>query len=191
MSDSDLSAGPGVDAQGRPVVDPTQNVRELVVAAIERQDDLRILDSQWRDKMSARDLEHAREMRAAEAARIDAIRAVDVENVRQRAVEAEQRASTLANTVAATASAFDAKLVTELDQLKKDIADLRRVQYEGVGQKTQVVETRGQIGTVQAIIGLGIATLAAIGIYLGARSPHIVVTPTAPVTVTVPVTTAP
>ena len=191
MSDSDLSAGPGVDAQGRPVVDPTQNVRELVVAAIERQDDLRILDSQWRDKMSARDLEHAREMRAAEAARIDAIRAVDVENVRQRAVEAEQRASTLANTVAATASAFDAKLVTELDPLKKDIADLRRVQYEGVGQKTQVVETRGQIGTVQAIIGLGIATLAAIGIYLGARSHHIVVTPTAPVTVTVPVTTAP
>ena len=88
MSDGELSAGPGVDAQGRPVVDPTQNVRELVVAAIERQDDLRILDSQWRDKMSARDLEHAREMRAAEAARIDAIRAVDVENVRQRAVEA-------------------------------------------------------------------------------------------------------
>ena len=188
MSDGELSAGPGVDAQGRPVVDPTQNVRELVVAAIERQDDLCILDSQWRDKMSARDLEHAREMRAAEAARIDAIRAVDVENVRQRAVEAEQRASTLANTVAATASAFDAKLVTELDPLKKDIADLRRVQYEGVGQKTQVVETRGQIGTVQAALALGIALLAATGIYLGARHP-VVVAPAAPVTVTVPVTT--
>jgi len=190
MSDGELSAGPGVDAQGRPVVDPTQNVRELVVAAIERQDDLRILDSQWRDKMSARDLEHAREMRAAEAARIDAIRAVDVENVRQRAVEAEQRASTLANTVAATASAFDAKLVTELDPLKKDIADLRRVQYEGVGQKTQVVETRGQIGTVQAALALGIALLAATGIYLGARH-SVVVTPTPAVTVTVPATTAP
>jgi len=37
--------GPGVDAQGQPVVDPTKNVLDLVEAAIRRQDDLRNVEA--------------------------------------------------------------------------------------------------------------------------------------------------
>lgn len=38
---ADPNPGPGVDASGDPVIDPTRNVLDLVAAAIARQDDLR------------------------------------------------------------------------------------------------------------------------------------------------------
>jgi tetrahydromethanopterin S-methyltransferase subunit B len=38
----ETSRGKGVDSEGRPVIDPTQNVLDLVKAAISRQDDLRV-----------------------------------------------------------------------------------------------------------------------------------------------------
>jgi hypothetical protein len=157
------SAGPSTDRYNDPVIDPTKNVLDLVAADAKRQDDLRALDSSWRDKFNARDREHAKEIRQAESARIDAIRAVDVENVRQRAVEAEQRASTLANTVAATATAFDAKLVTELDPLKKDIADLRRAQYEALGGKAQGLDTRSVLAAIVAVLVLGVLAYGTFG----------------------------
>jgi len=56
--------GPGVDAQGRAVVDPTKNVLDLVNAAIKRQDDIRAMsmDATQRElglRQDMRQREHA------------------------------------------------------------------------------------------------------------------------------------
>ena len=150
-----------VDNQMKPVNgnsnakdDPTRNVLDLVNAAIERQDDLRELDGKWRTVVDNLRAYHSMEIRKAETDRLDAIRGVDVSNVQQAAIVAENRATTLANTVAATASAFDAKLTTELAPIKKDISDLRQVQYEGVGGKTQIKETQDKTKTSGSQIGM-------------------------------------
>src|SRR5688572_11724945 len=53
MAESD-KPGPGVDAQGQPVIDPTKNVLDLVEAAMRRQDDLRHAENRAiREKIDA------------------------------------------------------------------------------------------------------------------------------------------
>lgn len=154
------SEGPATDSQNVPVIDPTANVRELVEAAIQRQDDLRRVEAEHiREIIQLRAFiaevrdKHASELRSAEAQRIDAIRAVDVGNVSRAAeVQAAQAATlaaqvstsaeTLRNQVAAAASAQSIALTAALEPIIKDIADLRRAQYEALGQKAQVVEGR-------------------------------------------------
>ena len=142
------SSGPGVDRTGQPVQDPTPNVLDLVQAAIARQDDLRELTAAHLREIAELRAAYEDKLRSAESDRIDAIRAVDAAAV-QRAAEvqaAQQQA--LAAQVATTADAFRASLAaalapitTSVDDLRsKDIADLRRAQYEAQGQKTQVVE---------------------------------------------------
>jgi protein-tyrosine-phosphatase len=152
--------GRGVDAGGDPVVDPTQNVLDLVEAAIRRQDDLRVAEARHvREVVSLQATiaeireGYSREIRESEAARLDAIRAVDVGAVNRAAEVAATQAQTLAaqvatsaetlrTQVAAAASAATIALAAALEPVQKDIADLRRAQYEAQGQKTQVVETR-------------------------------------------------
>lgn len=161
---TDQNQGLAVDSKGNPVIDPTKNVLDLVESAIKRQDDLRQADSKLAE---VRD-QHAKELRLAEAARIDAIRAVDVGAVKSAAEVQATQAGTLANQVAtsaetlrtqvaATATAAETKLAAALEPIQKDIADLRRVQYEGVGQKTQVVETQAKTGVSGMWIGVAIA----------------------------------
>jgi hypothetical protein len=49
-----LEPGLATDAKGNPVVDPTKNVLDLVTAAIQRQDDLRVAESRaLREKIAA------------------------------------------------------------------------------------------------------------------------------------------
>lgn len=177
-----------------PVYDPSKNVDTLVAAAIQRQDDLRSMESAHIRELLAMDREHSRELRQAEAERIDAIRAVDVGAV-QRAAEvqaAQQQA--LAAQVATTADAFRvslaaalAPITTSVDDLRtKDIADLRRAQYEAQGQKTQVVEsstgTRDELlaeqGRMQAAMArmqlwgvIIAAVILAIGLYTALHRP--------------------
>lgn len=164
--------GPGVDAAGRPVIDPTANVVSILEAAVQRQDDLRTAHEIHTHEI--RDLQrlHDRDLREAESKRIDAIRAVDVAAVNRAAEVSAAQALTLATQVATsadtlriqvatTATAFDAKLAAALEPISKDIADLRRVQYESVGQRTQVVEGRDSGRYLATIIG---AVLASIGI---------------------------
>jgi membrane-associated HD superfamily phosphohydrolase len=103
-------------------------------------------------------------LREAETARINAIRAVDVGAVSAAAQVSATQATTLAAQVAASAetlrtqvaaaataaqaataaaaTAATTALAAALEPIQKDIADLRRVQYEGAGAKTQVVESR-------------------------------------------------
>jgi hypothetical protein len=186
----------GVDSSGGPVVDPTRNVLDLVAAGNRRQDDLRQVEaSHVREIIALRAEErvkelvalermeeiraaHALELRKAEAARIDAIRAVDVGAVQQAAeVQATQAttlaaqvatsAETLRTQVAAAASAATIALAAALEPVQKDIADLRRAQYEAQGQKTQVIERHSAGASTGLWVGLAISA-AAVLVALGA-----------------------
>jgi hypothetical protein len=153
--------------------DPTANVVAILKAAVERQDDLRELESRYfHELLEARseagairetcarevaDLRerHIQEMRSAEAARIDAIRSVDVQAVAAASEVAATQATTLAAQVAtsaetlrtqvqAAATAQTVALGAALEPIQKDVADLRRVQYEQAGQRAGVTETTGE-----------------------------------------------
>ena len=167
--------GPGVDFYGQPVIDPTQNVLDLVEAAMRRQDDLREMASRYDAQIGRMREGHSREMRqaarrseeridskdqqlrAAETARIDAIRAVDVGAVNRAAEVSATQAATLATQVATSAEALRGQveaarqqtataLAAELEPIQKDIQDLRRAQYEAQGKQGQVVEARTDRG---------------------------------------------
>jgi hypothetical protein len=71
-------------------------------------------------------------------------------------------AEALRNQVAAAASAQTVALAAALEPIIKDIADLRRAQYEAQGQKAQVVEARAGTGAVAGYIFGAIATVVAI-----------------------------
>lgn len=126
---------------------------DLVTAAIKRQDDLRELESRHLRELANLRADYDQKLRVAETARIDAIRAVDVAAVNRAAEESATQAQALATQVAvsaetlrtqvaATATEAGAALAAAFEPIRKDIADLRRAQYEAQGQKTQVVETR-------------------------------------------------
>jgi hypothetical protein len=191
--------GPGVDDEGRPVLDPTRNVLDLVDAAVKRVDDLReaetrhlreILKLRWehqqaverhQDRIVSLLTQHdndvdtlrsyfGKELREAESKRIDAIRAVDVSAVQRAAEVSATQAQTLANQVAVSAEALRAQvaaaqsaaatsLAAALDPIQKDIADLRRAQYEQAGSKAQVVEGRSSNAAMVAVIGVGLTLL--------------------------------
>jgi len=180
----DGTEGLGVDFKGNPVVDPTKNVLDLVDSAMRRQDDLRAAEGLRQDDLRQMEYRHVREiaslraeyqaeLRMAETARIDAIRAVDVGAVNRAAEVSATQASTLAaqvatsaetlrTQVAAAASAAQTALAAALEPIIKDIADLRRVQYEQVGQKAQIVEHRGSNTAAYALAGVVIAAFALI-----------------------------
>lgn len=147
--------GPGVDASGQAVIDPTKNVLGLVAAETRRQDDLRRTSEQSMRREAKLREAHAHELRAAESARIDAIRAVDAQTSLNQAKVTVDTAEALRSRVDAAATATAGALVIALDPIRKDIADLRQSQYEGVGAKTQSTETgitaRVWVGIVIAI----------------------------------------
>jgi hypothetical protein len=153
-SDSNPS-GPGTDAFGQEVKDPTGNVLDLVAAGNRRQDDLREMESEHVRVILAIREDHAKELRVAEAHRINAIRAVDVQAVQQAAQVQDTRATALAQQVAdaaeamrqqvaATATASATALATALQPITTSIEQLRQAMYEAQGQKTQVVETQAR-----------------------------------------------
>jgi hypothetical protein len=179
--------GPGVDAEGRPVIDPTANVLAILETAVKRiddlreaeirrldavhnashkrNDDLRLLEFQCIREVADLRAHYDEQLRKAESDRIDAIRAVDVGNVQRAAEVAAAQAETLRNQVAAAAGASQTSLAAALDPIQKDIADLRRAQYEAQGQKTQVVEGRSSNAAIYAIIGtVGLLILVMIAV---------------------------
>ena len=206
----DNTPGARVDASGNPVLDPTKNVLDLVDAAVTRLNDLFEQEKDHRREIRSLEQEHKqeigrlqRDLREAETARIDAIRAVDVGAV-QRAAEVQAdvatalanqvalSAETLRNTVSETATAGATALAQALDPLQKAIDDLRRAQYEAQGQKTQVIETRADTtdqrsgtSTTTAVVG---AVIAAIVLLLSAYSAFRSTATPDPVIVQVPTT---
>jgi hypothetical protein len=148
--------------------DPTTNVLDLVKAAIERQDDLREAESRHRDGQVRMLSDQFHMLMRAEAGRIDAIRAVDVDAVQKASMASAAQAATLAaqvaqaaeamrTQVAATAQAATIALGAALEPIIKDVAELRRAQYEAQGQKTQIVETQAKGGSTSNWMGLAVA----------------------------------
>ena len=73
------------------------------------------------------------------------------------AAQVAQSSATLRTQVQAAATAATVALAAALEPIIKDIADLRRAQYEAQGVKAQSTETGG---TGRAWIGIAIATAA-------------------------------
>ena len=159
-----------------PYVDPTENVTNLVTAAIKRQDDLREQESAWQKYAAELRAAHGKELREIETARLDAIRAVDVGAVQRAAEVQATQAGALAAQVVATADAFRVSLAAALEPIQKDIRDLRDSQSRVTGGKEQVVETRDVRGesrlntgqVLQAVVVI-VAVLTFIALYIAKR----------------------
>lgn len=155
-------AGIGVDTFGGPIVDPTANVTALNVASNKRQDDLREMESAHVRELMAMRAIFNEELRKAESARIDAIRAVDVAAVQRAAEVAAEAVQTLAAQVPITAEAVRTSLAAALNPILNDIAELRKVQYEQQGQRAAVSETR--TGTMQSWQVAAVVTAIVFGV---------------------------
>ena len=182
--DASLTPGPGVDIRGNQVIDPTRNVLDLVNAAVrrlddmlaantalaesreKRQDDLRSLGFMHVQEMAALRTIYEEKLRDKETQRIDAIRAVDVQNAQRAsevsavqattlATQVQTSAETLRTQVATTATAQAAALAAALEPIQKDISELRKTQYEQQGQKAAQTESKGAsqwtIGVIVAV----------------------------------------
>jgi hypothetical protein len=179
----DAGPGPGVDATGRAVIDPTKNVETRVEREVVRLDDMASLRAQYTERIMELRSEHTEElaalreahwqaMQTKETERLDAIRAVDAAQAREIASAAEARAATLAGQVsdaavamrtqvdAARVAASESQAVA-LAPMQAAIESLRQSQYEAQGQRTQVVETRAGGASTGLWIGLAIAGFAA------------------------------
>ena len=170
MKGDAYSNGPSTDAGGRPVIDPTENVTALVIAAERRLDDLRSeVTDHTRDIMALRS-QYEEKLRIAESDRIDAIRAVDVGAAAILANQVSASAEALRAQVEATRVTTAQSLAAALEPIQKDIADLRRVQYEQQGAKVGSIEqhstTNDARTVVLSIIGILVTTALIV-------SPHI------------------
>lgn len=136
--------------------DPTLNVSNLLKEAVKRIDDVTGVQDERLDEKIENEKTHIREiltlradydekLRDAEAKRIDAIRAVDVNAVSVASERATQSASVLATQVTASAETLRALVATQatttatqLTQIITPITDrlalLEKAQYEGTGK---------------------------------------------------------
>lgn len=158
-----MSDAPSPQQPNEQVYDPTANVLQLVAAANQRQDDLRQSEFNHLREIIRIRSEYDGLLRIAEAKRIDAIRAVDVGAVNRAAeVQATQAttlaaqvavsAETLRTQVANTAAAGAIALAAALEPIQKDIAELRKTQYEQAGQKVGTVETGNAAEALAAVL---------------------------------------
>jgi seryl-tRNA synthetase len=148
-----MSEGPSTDRDNEPVVDPTMNVLRDIAHAVKRLDDLRFQSEKYLAKIVQMEAEHGKELRILEAARINAIRAVDVAASQQATKDAEIRATALAKQVSdaaeamrvqvsQTAAAAATALAAALAPIQTQLAELTQRMYEQQGQKAQVIESR-------------------------------------------------
>lgn len=158
------ATGRAVDATGGPVVDPTDNVLQLVDAESLRQDGLRQAgEAGIRREMAIR-AEYDEKLRRAEKDRIDAIRAVDQGQI-QRAAEVQATAAlALQAQVVASAEAvrtqqgafaqsFTDALANAVKPLADSIATLQAQQWKDFGGRQQVVEQRDVRGETRLNLG--------------------------------------
>lgn len=137
---------------GELTIDPTENVKALQEASNKRQDDLRddlkeyvVVRLEAAEKISQLRADHQKEIRAAESARIDSIRQVDVTAARTAeerqltaiqvlATQAAANAENLRNTVNSTAATIAKQTSDTIGQLIERIAALEKSSYEGKGK---------------------------------------------------------
>lgn len=148
--------GIGAQVSSRPAIDPTHNVLLLVNAAVTRLNDVADSESRRLEQlldMGFRRVDDAATLRShyesllsiAEAKRIDAIRAVDVNAVAVAAERQAASAAVLANQVVASADALRALVATTASTnlqaqeqstkiFNERIASLEKASYEGKGR---------------------------------------------------------
>ena len=164
--------------------DPSPNVLDLVEASGQRQDDLRlesygrVQDSlRWMERLADLREKYADKLRQAETDRINAIRSVDVGAVGTAALTQETRATTLAAQVATTAEANRTQvaaaataqtiaLAAALEPVQKDIAELRKVQYETAGGKLQTADARDIASNRMLPVAIAIGVVGVVGMVL-------------------------
>jgi hypothetical protein len=167
-----------VDARGQPVIDPTKNVLDLVEAAIRRQDDLRnALDKLLQTEISAQEkisqlrYDHAQVLAAAQAARldgeariraeyneklsiaeakrIDAIRAVDVNAVTTASQRSDVQATALANQVNQSAEVLRNQATTNAEALRQLVATTAAT--AAAAQQQQFAALSSRITTLEQV----------------------------------------
>lgn len=159
-------------------MDPTENVREMIDRSVNRIDDLRRTESARIDqKIEAERIrvneqlalraEYNVQLSIAEAKRIDAIRAVDVNAVSVANERATAQAAVLANQVAASAetlralvaatAATQAQQLTQLTaQLTDRLTSLEKSQYESKGSSGGMRDVWGWIiAAIAAVVAIG------------------------------------
>lgn len=172
-----------------PAIDPTENVKALQEASNQRQDDLRKESRVYFNS----EIEHVKEiahLRAdytkqlaeAEAKRIDAIRAVDVNAVavaseRQAAAasvlatQVAQSADALRTLVAQTATAIAEQQRQSLTQITDRLTIVERTQYEGRGKSTlsdpMVTDLAADVRRMSTLLATGGGRDAAVKDYTG------------------------
>lgn len=145
----------------------TADLRVMLEQAVMRLDDLRTAESRRVDEQMVLRGEYGIQLSIAEAKRIDAIRAVDVNAVSVANERATAQAAVLANQVAASAetlralvaatAATTAQQLTQLTtQLTDRLTSLEKSQYESKGNSGGIKDLWGWIlgGTV-ALVALG------------------------------------
>jgi len=152
--------GLGVDFMGGPVIDPTQNVRELFEAGAMRQDDLRLAERRLQEEKILRveremialqrevsiRAEHQRDLDTLEAKRLDAVRSVDQLAVKTEADRSAAAITMLAQTAATTAETLRSavntsatnlatQLTNTVNAITERIAALEKSSYTGQGKQ--------------------------------------------------------
>jgi len=148
------ATGLAVDQSGGPTVDPTQNVKDLSVAANKRQDDLREAFSDWVKseiknikKLVKRDAEHQKELNAKESSRLDSIRQVDEVNkttaqaqnnlaIATLAKQTTDLQTTLQTQVASAANAVEARRQADMAEVNKRVSALELALSASTGRST-------------------------------------------------------
>ena len=137
-----IATGLPVDSSGGATVDPTENVKALVLAEKERSDDIRT----WQDRFfhaqndATKELatiraQHADELRRNDTERYAAIRQVDIINANAAAAQIQTAIQTLAKSSSDTASALAKQLADRDSRIDERIGLLERNQSLGEGKQ--------------------------------------------------------
>lgn len=180
---SQQKPGIGVDSSGGPAVDPTKNVLDLVEAAIRRQDDLRTTAEklsrvQFETAEKLNDLRYkqtqdlaaalatkladeaklhasyAERLAIAEAKRIDAIRAVDVNAVVVANQRTSEQATALQTQTTASAEVLRNQVARSAEDLRALVATtaataLQNQQQQFTGISTQISSLSTRLTTLE------------------------------------------
>lgn len=154
------------------MIEDLTRTEDLIERAVSRLDDLRNAESRRVDEQMNLRAEYSIQLGVAEAKRIDAIRAVDVnavsvanEKATAQAVvlasQVSQSAETLRSLVAATASTQAQQLASLTTQLTDRLSSLEKSQYEKSGNTGGMQSMWGYVFAIGgAVITMGIGLYA-------------------------------
>jgi hypothetical protein len=159
----------GLTPKAVPLTDPSINVERRVGGAVNRLDDLRVMEAQhfremlgleriWRNKVDDLRDQAAKATAVAESERVNALRAGDAANVALALQRVDTAALALANTVTTSAEALrDAAAITR-DAQDKSIAALQLIQATGSGGITATEKAQAVRGLTvnQLLIAAGV-----------------------------------